>query len=385
MAASELGILGFGRVVEIFDAAVDRRVIPANLVFRNRVAKVPALDGEIVAQFLGEAHIADFVEPDQKASTYKAARIKFQQDFIPKIKLGRSMTEVDILQYQQLQGALAGRQSQMAVDYFTRIAAGLLESIELREESLLVGLELDTFTYSRNGVIYSFTWGMPTDLKLTAAVAWSTSATAKPISDILNLAYVRRVKYGKVTDRVKLTTPAFQLLTATAEFQAKAAALFASNVPPPAFPYVGIDQLQNIVGTLLGMTVELYDSRYPSHPADGTLPTYAPFLPLNNVILDSKANDNNGMAKDLANGILPETVVADIPLGAEAGPGSVFGLGGADYGPKAFATRSPDLNPPTITWWAAERCMPRKRDIALTAVIDIGTVTDPVSASTITF
>jgi hypothetical protein len=383
MAAAEFGALGLNRVIDIFDAVQDARNVPGNLTFRNRTRKVPALNGDITALFLSQAHIADIIGYNQQAATYQAARVKMQQDFLPKMKFGRTLDEEDLIRLEALEARIGTTQSGMYEQYWTGEAEALLQGIEWREESLLVGMYLDSFAYNRNGVVINITWNMPAALKVTPANAWTDTVNATPIADMLNLAYVRQVVWGKRTDRVTLTTPALRLIPFTAEFQAQMRNFYLNvGQPMPTIPYNSNEQIAQLVGRLVNMDVETYDERYPSHPTDGTAPVYAPFQPLNKVILDTKADDNNPRAKDFAVGQLMEPVVARAigPVTA----GTRFSTAGDGTGPRAWITGTPDLDPPVLTWWAAEIGLPRKKDVALSAVLTVGTVVDPVS-TTITF
>lgn len=379
MALTELNPLGAIRIRQIFDAVQDQRQVPGTFSFRKRINKVSAMDFEILARFLGQAHIADIVADDQKASTYEAARVKFEENLIPNIKLGRTLTQEDIkrLRYIGANPPTDGTSSAYEA-YFQREADSLLLGLEMREESMLVGMEIDNFTYNRNGIILNINWGMPAELKLTAAVAWSDATNGTPIADILNQRLIAETKYNKSYRRVKMSTPTFRLMVKSNDFSNQIKQYFLNaGQPVPAIPYQRADMLRNLVGTVLNMEVELYDKRYPVQPTDGSAPVYIPYLPLNKVILDDPNDDNNNGAKDLANGEVTEKVVAEMgPVNVVGG----FGGTNGNYGPVSFTTVTPDLNPPTATFWAVERCMPRKKDIALTSVIDVGIVTDFITA-----
>jgi Phage major capsid protein E len=375
MAASELGILGIARIQEIFDAVQDQRQVPQNLVFRSRVNKVNATDADLIARFLQQVHIADIVADDQKASTYAAGRIKFESNLIPNLKLGQTWLQEDIKRMEFLtRNRPENVESLSYEEYFQGQAEGLMLGLEMREESFLVGLEIDTFTYNRNGIILTINWGMPAELKLTSTVAWTDATNSTPVTDITNQRLIAATKYGKVYNRIKMSTPALNLMTRSAEFRAQVQSFFINTGQPlPQIPLQSPETLQNLVGKVLNMTVELYDARYPSHPTTGAAPTYVPFLPLNKVILDSTDNDRNNAAKDLGNGIVTESVVGQI------GPNNLLGQFRPQFGPFTFFAPTVDLNPPNGTWWAVERSLPRKKQEALTSVIDIGTVVDLIS------
>jgi hypothetical protein len=372
MAANEMALLGLSRVQEIFDDVIDNRETPGNLVFRSRVNKNEALDSDITAHFQSVGHIADIVADDQAAVTYQAARVKFDSNFIPNIKQGRQLTQTDLKMLETLGSATFNAQSNAYEAYFFDIATTLIDDIEMREEQMLVSMELGQFTYQRGDLTISVPYNIPAELNAVAVASWSDATNAKPISDIQNLALIRRVKYGRATNRIKMSTPAFVLLTKTNEFTAQVQRLWQNaNVVAPSIPYQSINALQNLVGQILNMTVELIDHRYQQHLDTGGTPIHAPYLPLGKVILDDTANDRNDRVKDFAIGVVTESTVNDL-LG-----GWVYGLTGEQFGPVTYITPTTmNLNPPGVVFWGVERGMPRKRDTALNAVLDVGTVTD---------
>jgi hypothetical protein len=371
MAANEMALLGLGRVQEIFDDVIDNRETPGELVFLNRVNKNEAMDDEIVAKFQSVGHIADLVMDDQAAVTYQAARVKFESNYIPNIKQGRQLTQADIKMLEKLGNAQFDAQSNAYEAYFFDIATTIISDIEMREEQMLVSMELGDFTYTRGDLTISISYGVPAELK-SIVTSWSDAANATPISDIMNIALIRRVKYGRQSRRVKLTTPAFRLLVKTNEFRDQVQRLWQNaQVIPPAIPYQSMGALQNLVGQILNMNVELIDHRFTTHQDSGAAPVHGPYLPLNKVIIDDPADDKNDRAKDFAVGIVTESIVNDL-LG-----GWAYGLNGEQFGPVTYITPTTyNLNPPGIVFWGVERGMPRKRDMALTAVLDVGTVTD---------
>jgi hypothetical protein len=56
------------------------------------------------------------------------------------------------------------------------------------------------------------------------------------------------------------------------------------------------------------------------------------------------------------------------------------GLGGAQYGPIAYATPADaNLNPPGVVYWGVARGFPRKHLLQASAVLTVGTYSDLIA------
>ncbi len=352
----------------------DTRLMPGDLRFLGRTPLVPAVDDEIMARFTGYVTIADIIADDQKAVVYSTDKISYEGTNIPNLKHGRALNQSMLNQLDSI--ARNNPQADMTLfrNYRNRVLDGLLLGVRQRMEALLVAMALDGLSYDRLGIIMSnVTWGMPSDLKATPNTSWDTANTATPVDDILAVALIGSTRYGQTFNRVTMSTPAFRYMIATTEFQSKARAYLAPNVSYTNLAIANLEQQRALAQNVLGMQIELYDSRYWTQNENGTL-TSAPFLPITKVILSNTADDNDPMAMDFANGIVTESIVADL-----VGSNIIGSLGGPQRGPVAYATpTSTDLNPPGVTMWGVARGFPRKHKLQATAVLTVGSFSDQI-------
>jgi hypothetical protein len=256
-----------------------------------------------------------------------------------------------------------------------RTVDALLLGVQQRMEALIVAMHIDALDYDRMGIkITNGTWGMPSDLKVTPATPWTTAGSATPVDDLQTVKMIAQVRYGQIFDRVTMSTAAFRLMIATTEFQNKARLTLAPNVSYTNLSLANLSFQQQIAESVLGMRIELYDARYWTQNGDGTQSSAA-FLPINKVVLSNSADDNNAAVMDFANAVTTESIVGSFNDGNTAMLG---GFNGPEFGPIAYATKPPDLNPPQMTMWGVARGFPRKHILQSTAVLTIGTVTDSI-------
>ena len=372
--AENLRFLQAVRINAIMNALQDVRELPGDLVWSSRIGDVPALDEEIMARWVGRMQIADLISDDAGAVVYQTGKFNFESSAVPNLKHGAAMTQAMINQL----AALAGRVSNdMGIfsAYENRTIDSLLTGIRWRKEALFIGMLIDGFSYDRLGIKMSnVTWGMPTDLKITVSPTWDTPGSAEPVNDIMEACLLARVRYGITYDRISMTTTDFRYMIATTEFQAKARLFLAPNVSYVNLPLANLTQQRTIAEGVLGMTIELNDSRYWTQDATG-VQTSAPFHPVGKVILTASSNDNNDAVWDFANGVVTESIVADL-----VDTGMIGGLGGAQYGPVAYATAAnPSLNPPGVVYWGVARGFPRKHLLQSNAVLTVGSYGDSIS------
>jgi hypothetical protein len=259
-------------------------------------------------------------------------------------------------------------------DYRNRMIDSLLLGVRQRMEALIVCMQIDAIAYDRLGIkITSGGWGMPSDLKVTPNVPWDTAASATPVSDIWGVRLIARTRYGQDYNRMTLSTTAFRYMIATTEFQAKARLYLAPNVSFTNLNSADISGMINLAQNVLGMEIELYDSRYWAQAADGTLGS-TPYLPIVKVVLSSTSDDNDPTAFDFANGVTTESVVSSLA------PTNMIGdMGGAMRGPIAYSTvANANLNPPQIQMWGVARGFPRKFRLQSTAVLTVGSFSDTI-------
>jgi hypothetical protein len=362
------------RLTTIIQAYQDVRNLPQELKFLQRINVNPAVDGELFGRFQGQVLIADLVSDDAEAVTYTQGKFQLERNISPNMKHGRFFSQERLKQLAQINGS-GGIQNDNGIfsNYINNEVDALLLGIRQRMEALIIAMHLDGFSYDRLGIKMSnVTWGMPSTYKITVGVGWSNPATAKPIDDILNIKRIANVQYGKVYNRITMSTAAFNLMIATQQFQDRVKIILNPAMPVAALPYQDTVYMQNLAQNLLGMQIEFYDARYWQQAPDGTI-TATAYLPLNMVIIDSTENDHNDTIQDFSNGVVTESVVSSMVSSSMVGS-----LGGPQFGPVAYATAPTDLNPPNIAFWGVATGFPRKYQPHANAVLNVGTVNDDV-------
>ena len=361
------------RINSVMQGIMDPRLLPGEFVFSRRVPTVRAVDSEVTARFIQYPQIADLIAEDQRAVVYQTGKFQLSTTRVPKLKIGANVTETMLTQILQI-GNSGGAVSSMFTDWESATLFNLKLGLAQRVEVLLAAMMTDSFVYDRLGLKVSASWGMPSDLKVTPAVSWDTAATATPIDDILNLRRLAQVKYGVRLNRLTMSLAAFNYMIATTQFQNRAKAFLPTSlVLGTNYPTQNTNDMQALATRILdGIGIELYDQMYWSQDEAGTA-TMAPYLPITKVVFDSTTNDNNGRVWDLANTEVQEAKVAALG-GQPIGPANAVG-------PLSYATFPPNLNPPNITYWAVQRCFPRKHVLQANAVLTVGAFSDPIGAT----
>lgn len=363
------------RINAVMAAIQDVRNIPQQLLFLNRTPQVPATDFEILARWNLRVQIADIIADDEKAVVYNSGKMKFETYTIPNLKHGRSLTQEEI---NTLVSLTENGGSTSDVDMFAnwerRIIDNLLLGIRQRQEAMIIASYLDTMSYDRLGLKMSgVSWGRPSDLKVTVGTSWDTAATATPVSDILTVQRLSQVRYGRSYNRITMSLAAFNYMIATTEFQNKARTFLAPNVSFVNVSTQNTDVMRNLAQTVIGMAIEFYDARYYSQDDTG-LRVNAPFWPITKVLLSNTSDDNDANILDWASAIVTESVVSRM-----VPSGMVGDLGGAQRGPVAYVTAPTDLNPPNMVYWGVSRGFPRVHDPYASALLTVGSFTDPIS------
>jgi hypothetical protein len=374
VAAPSYSVLESTRLTAIVQALQDARQIPQELVFLNRTPVVDAVDGEILGRFIGYIVISDLVADDQAAAVYSSGKMQFESTNIPNIKHGMSVPQslINLLQSVAANNPITG-DAGMLSDRVNQLVDDILTGIRERMEQLIVAMWLDSFTYSRFGIQLSgATWGMPSDLKVTTSIAWDSAGTADGIGDILAQLRYASVRYGKVYNRITMSTAAFNYLVAQTAFQNRAKAAFFPAAVGAVMPIQAMGQMRPIVEALTGCQIELYDARYYQQATDGTFAS-APFMPITKVLLSNTADDNRRQVTDFANGVVTESLVGNL-----ANTNVVGGIPGPMRGPISYATVPADLNPPNLTAWGVSRGFPRKKQLQAHSVLTVGAFSDPI-------
>lgn len=378
----QLDFLNSARVNGIMQGLQDPRLMPAPLIWNNRIPAVPAADDEIMARFIGNLLIADIVADDAKAVVYDTGKFQFETTKIPNLKMGIGMNQSMLNQLEKLRRGFGGA---MDLGLFTnwenRNIVNVKYGVELRREVLNVAMLTDGLSYDRLGIKMSnVTWGMPSDLKVTSSTAWDDVA-AVGLTEIQTMRRLARVRYGIEFNRLTMSTSGLQYLVRQTEFinQAKVWGFGMFNgVPSPAIPMQNDSMLRQIVERILGgtdtpVTIELDDRRYWTQDQTGYQYSSA-IQPITKVIFTASSNDGNSMAYDFANGVTTESIVANLARGAVQGTMPV------GFGPIAYQTLADqNMNPPGLVYWGVRRGFPRKHMLQSSAVLTVGTFTDTIA------
>jgi hypothetical protein len=365
------------RLTQVIQGLIDIRDINAGLLWVPRTPITPAVDGDIFGRFIGNLLIADLIAEDSAGAVYSAGKLQFETYTRPKIKIGRSLTESQLSQLDQIRrGEIRGEEA--FLNFIGPIATNCLMGVRQRMEFLIVGMLTDNLTYDRLGFkATGVTWGMPSDLKVTTANPWDNPATGTPVSDTLAMDLIGKIRYGLVYDRLTMSTQAFRYMIATTEFQNKAKVFIPAQLSFTNLNLANLQQMQILAQNTLGKEIEFYDSRYFSQDTAGNN-TSSPYLAINKVIFDNTSNDRNAMVRDFSNGIPQETKFLGLPNAAVIGGDT---LPGGTYGPVSYMTYPPELNSPELVLWGVAKGWPRKPQVQSNAVLTVGAFNDLVPVS----
>jgi len=384
MPDAAVSLLSASRLSAVIQSLQDVRELPGELLFLKMHPIVNRSEGEILARFVGRVQIADVIADDQKAAVYSFMRFQTEHQNIPNLKVGMNLTQAQLAQLNAITGnggALTqGDSPFMNIANF--MGDALLLGIRQRWESLFVAAYLDSFNYDRFGIKMTGTkFGTPSDLKPVSTTSWD-NILATPVTDVWNVQNIARQKYGITYDRMIMSTAAFQYMIATTEFINRARVYFGINSTvtssilglgtPGA---INVKQWETLSAPVLGLKeIVLYDARYWSQDVSGN-EFSARFLPANEVILCSIANDGKPMVLDMGNAPTVESQVMNITPTAAIGT-----LPAGTAGPISYATPTdPNMNPPGITMWGVARSWPMKWQQQMNAAMNVGTFSDIIT------
>lgn len=353
-------LLGISREIE------DIRAIPTDLLGLKRTAIRNAEDGDVMARVSGRTMAADIVADDAKATIKSKPAVRLTEAHIPNIKGGRALnqSEVGLLMRIVNQGG-APSDLDSVRGYIVDLVDDAIRGVQVRTNQIIVGMWIDSFSYDANGYkVSNLSWGMPSDLKVTPANLWTDATNGKPITDVMALIELGRTKYGRVYDRVTMSTTALNNMVATTQFQAQAQTFTSLAFPAGGFPVAMATRIE-LAGRILGVDVEIYDDTFDNENNDGTV-TSTRFLPVNKVVLSSKADDNNPRVMDFANAFVTESIIGAIK---PQNSGIVGGFDSPVRGPVPYAEVT--MNPPQAEIWAVRRGFARKHVETATAVLTV--------------
>lgn len=364
------------RVRAIDDA---RNTPPRELMWSRRIPdNNNVLDSDIMMRFQGRLQIADLIAEDSSAVTYKVGKFQLETNGAPKIKLGIQLSESELKALCDLGNgtpvSMVGMDSGGLVN---GLVDAVLTGLSWRSEALRIAMLLDGFSYDRLGIkITNMSWGMPSDLKVTPATPWTTSASATPVADILGVKEVAMVKYGLDLNRMTMSMQAFRAMIACAEFQAKAKLFIASPYDIAGnLTLTDYGTMRPLAEKVIGMTIEFNDYRYWSTDSTGARES-ARFMPIEKVILTDSSYDGRSDIWDFANGMVMESLFLGMPNNSVIGS-----LPSAQRGPLSYCTFNPTLNPPDLTIWGVKKGFPRRMTLQSNAYLSVGSLTDSIAVT----
>jgi hypothetical protein len=342
----------------------------ADFIFLQRVNTVTADEGDITGRHGGRIYAADVVADDQKAVIYEGGELELVTTGLVNLKRGERLGQNDLNRIARLnrQNTLPG-DTMYFTDWENGMAYRTVQGIRMRANSLLAAMMIDDLRYARLGVSVTADWGMPTDLKPIVATSWANHAAATPVSDLLTLRQTG-ISYGQVFDRYTMSTNAFTHAIMSDEFRAYVNGTIVLGGGAGRFDASAIlntfnqEAARTFLSNILMGEIELYDSVFYTKNNDQS-DVQQRYLPINKVLLTTKANDRSNGVWDLANAVVTETIVAQFFAGYEDVPVEA-------PGPIAFYTGNTDMNSPDIRCWAVQRCFPRKHIRFASAVLDTG-------------
>lgn len=387
--AAQLDFFNAARVNGVAKGVYDPRLQPQPLIWDKRIPSQWAYDDQIMGRFIGFPLIADIIADDSAAVTYQFGKFQFESTKIPKLKVGVALNERMLSQLDAInRGGLAPNDMGIFQSYENRMVSAVRYGVDVRREVLLIAMLFDGISYDRLGIKISNTFGMYSDLKVTAGTTWDQT-TAKPITDIQTVRRLARMRYGINYNRLTISSQTLLYISATTEFQNQAKAFvtpFLFGGPAPASPTQADGYLAALLGRVLSgvpggetgglgpLSIEMDDRRYWAQDNNGVT-TSQPFWPIAGAVLTDSTQDGNADTWDFANGNLTEGVVSSLAPGQ--GPHVPVGPGPTVWP----ALDNLQHNPPGINYWCAQKGFPRKHMLAANAVITAGTYTDTISTA----
>lgn len=359
-------LLDSARITRLIQDQATRYQYTLPLRFLDRLAQVNADDDEILVNYTAKNFAADIVADDQPAPVYDGLKLEFVTNTIPNIKAGTRLSQALINRLARIKQNLGTTQDAAYFENWEATTTNMmLRNVRERTNMLACAMQLDSLTYSRNGVVISGSWGMPSDLKSTPGTLWTNTA-ATPITDIATLKQYAANTYGEVYDRITISTADLINAFSTTEFKALVAGLSQIASPLAASAFNNRDPRNStFFSALLNMDVEIEDKTLNTPNPDGTV-TATRVLPLGKVLLSTKSDDKNPGAMDFANAMVTESTVAALSGDPDSFPA------GEMYGPIAYYTpANTQLNPPGLHAWAVQRGFPRKHRKTATSVLTV--------------
>lgn len=376
------------RLTRLARTVMDQRLErPSRYRFSSRMPRVPARNGELTGYMHSRVYIAPIIARDAVAPIYSTGKMTVEMTELPKIKMGLGFSEAQLEVLRDMRRGLQVSDSAL-VEMLLPSVNRALEGIAVREEQMATAMMSDSFNYDYLGFkAEGVSWGMPSDLKTTTSVPWTTAASATPIDDILNFMYQAGVRHGVTFNRITMSSRAFRYAIATTEYANKAGALLPAQLTMGTnltlTPSMGNQRMfEQLLGTQssgqVGVTVELNDDRYWWQDSTGA-DYSARYQPINEVYFDNTAYDGDENVWNIGEGEPMESAFMDLNAPSVIGANTVTGLE-TSRGPLSYLTlASPDLQPPGLNLWAVTVSWPRKFMRQATAKMTVGSFTDDIT------
>jgi hypothetical protein len=394
------------RINEIRKDIMDVRTIPGELLFLRSLNQNPKPNRWLTAKWKGNLQIADLIAPNSPGVAYKASRVYTEGKNLQNMKVGTVWSADEVEEYYEIKAAVSSDPNGVfAQGLFRQAVMDQIVGTEWRMEWLAVAMATDgyygTSSYNRLGFSLTSsdgrtpTWGMKPDMKSFIEVPLfntdgTVNAACKIITYIYNMIELRRQRYGKETNRLRMRNAVKRAIQQTDEFKALAAYsmpnyLSFSNISPADFPRLDALLAEVLSGSNRDrdLSVQTYDAVYQTENGDGKPSIYVPFLPLTPeacIILDDRRNDNNDSMHDFGIGTTMESRAEPmrysngIPDDLPPGQNGIF----------SYLDMPTHLNPVSFGVWTTARAWPQKNDEVCESVLFVGGPgTDPVPVTDI--
>jgi hypothetical protein len=408
--------LAVTRIKGLWNELVDQRQVSKDLrwtegtnarlgnVAASTTPRIPSKSaswGEINARWTDRITIAPIVGYGQRAPLKtQNVTVRLEQSNIPKIKHGTMLDEQMLIMLHRVEENIAAGLIDVSsttddldtfLSYEMNQLANLRDGVLARQEHMAIGMLLNSYSYgNEHGQLFTMTWGAPSNLLVTPTNPWGDralginhgTAGATPFSDFWNLNTNTQQQYGFTYNRMSMSFQAFQYILGTTEFKNLAPLYMSQFGLAPTIsqlPLADTARMKAIVETMMGAIIEIDDrvvmieqndlGNWTAPPGVPSNSQYIRFQPANKVILTNTQSDNDMSTWDLANAPIMEAKAGMVP----GMIGAADGMSAANvYGPFSYAT-SANLNgnPPGIEMWSVKNVLPRKKELAASAVLTV--------------
>lgn len=359
----------FNRIVRDLASEV---IIAQPLTFLNRSNLNFAEDDEILGVYSRNIFAADIITDDAEAVIVDTGSFRTFSNVIPNIKIGVSIRQSMINRLARMKrGAILRGDAGIVTNWELGMSDTVVQSNRIRMNAIMCGVMLDSVIYDRLGVKVTGTFGMPSDLKVTLAGGrtWDNPTTALPVTDVQDILNYALLTYGERFNRLDMSRSTFNKMIATTQFQNMARFLATTAGSAAAASLLNLGNLPLMIGVakaLLGVDIiNIEDNYYDVRNSDGTK-TRLRYFPVNLVLFSNTADDKADTGWDFANGIVTESIVANLMQQVPTA------LAGEQQGPYAYYTGPADLNPPHIEAWCVTRGFGRRIRETCTAKLTAG-------------